>query len=360
MSRIKLTQKEFIKRSMKILGNNYNFDKTIYIGSQENVIITCLTHGDFYDRASHILVGIGCPKCKLARHREDFIKKASLKHNHVYDYSSVEYVNGETKVYIKCPNGHIFDQTPHQHLRGIRCRFCFEYQPLTQEEFIRRVTNLYNGKYNLSKTIYHGTKKNVFIVCPEHGEFKTTAERIMYGQECVKCAKSYTTKEYIALAQSKWGNKFVYNLTEYINSQTYIKLQCAKGHLLKRNPVAHLCYGLDCRECLGIISQGEMYIKTFLTKHNIYFKEQYKFSKCIYKKALKFDFYLPDYNTCIEFDGIFHFKDIFNQPEQFKKAQKRDQIKTKFCESNGIQLLRINNLKITSSLLTNLIYPISI
>lgn len=46
MSKI-ITTEIFIENSKKIHGNLYNYDKTIYTGSRNKVIITCKIHGDF-------------------------------------------------------------------------------------------------------------------------------------------------------------------------------------------------------------------------------------------------------------------------------------------------------------------------
>jgi uncharacterized Zn-finger protein len=68
---------------------------------------------------------------------------------------------------------------------------------------------------------------------------------------------------------------------------------------------------------------------------------QYKFNDCRHKLPLPFDFYIPDageHGACIEYDGIFHYKDIHGSLEV---SQKRDAIKTKYCKDNNIPLLRI-------------------
>ena len=57
----------------------------------------------------------------------------------------------------------------------------------------------------------------------------------------------------------------------------------------------------------------------------------------------KFDFYLPEYNLCIEYDGIQHFKVIgWNTQEKLNKTQEHDKIKDLYCKNNNIQLLRIS------------------
>ena len=60
-----------------------------------------------------------------------------------------------------------------------------------------------------------------------------------------------------------------------------------------------------------------------------------------------FDFYLPNFNLCIEYDGLQHFKSVkyWGGIEGFKKLKKHDKIKNKFCKSNNIKLLRIKYTK---------------
>lgn len=90
-------------------------------------------------------------------------------------------------------------------------------------------------------------------------------------------------------------------------------------------------------------SKGEEKIKLFLQKNNISFNFQYSFENCKYKKELPFDFYISNYNCCIEYDGEQHFKsiDYFGGEEHLKIQQQRDNIKTRYCEDNNIKLIRI-------------------
>lgn len=70
----------------------------------------------------------------------------------------------------------------------------------------------------------------------------------------------------------------------------------------------------------------------------------------ITNKKLFFDFYLPDYNICIEYDGQQHFNPICFGGKKYKDLSiktfentiKRDSIKNIFCEKNNIKLLRIS------------------
>ena len=63
-------------------------------------------------------------------------------------------------------------------------------------------------------------------------------------------------------------------------------------------------------------------------------------------KLLFFDFYLPDYNTLIEYDGRQHYEIAFNQGEEKLILQKKyDKIKNKWCKNNKIILIRIPYFK---------------
>ena len=73
------------------------------------------------------------------------------------------------------------------------------------------------------------------------------------------------------------------------------------------------------------------------------FKEQKTFDGCKYKRKLPFDFYLPEHNTLIEYDGKQHFKIIeyFDGRSWFMKRNHRDKLKNKYCIDNNIKLIRI-------------------
>lgn len=55
---------------------------------------------------------------------EVFVERARAVHGDRYDYSRVEYVNGDTKVMIVCPEHGEFSQRPRCHLEGQTCPRC--------------------------------------------------------------------------------------------------------------------------------------------------------------------------------------------------------------------------------------------
>lgn len=94
-------------------------------------------------------------------------------------------------------------------------------------------------------------------------------------------------------------------------------------------------------------SKGENKIINFLTKNSIKFISQKRFKDCKNKRPLPFDFYLPDLNLCIEYDGQQHFRAFskFGGDKALYRTVKNDQIKNKYCKNNNINLERISYKK---------------
>ena len=87
-------------------------------------------------------------------------------------------------------------------------------------------------------------------------------------------------------------------------------------------------------------SSKEMEIAECLTKHNVKFQQQKTFPGCKDIGYLRFDFYLPEYNIAIEYDGELHYMET-SLDNDLEGQQRRDILKTKYCEENDIILLRI-------------------
>jgi hypothetical protein len=107
-------------------------------------------------------------------------------------------------------------------------------------------------------------------------------------------------------------------------------------------------HGFGCPRCND--SWGEIEIVRILKELGINFEQQKVYNNCCGRtgRALRFDFYLPDYNICVEFDGEQHFSAVrfWGMPidvaeEKFKLTQYNDLLKNKYCQDNHIVLIRI-------------------
>jgi len=137
-------------------------------------------------------------------------------------------------------------------------------------------------------------------------------------------------------------------LDEYISNGTPILMKHNKcGHIWRVKPNNFIYNKTRCPLCYS--SKGEKIIREFLIQNKIKFEEQKRFADCRGKKyPLKFDFYLPEENCCIEFDGLQHFepkgfgsKNKMKTLEGFINILINDKTKEDYCQNKNIKLIRI-------------------
>lgn len=100
--------------------------------------------------------------------------------------------------------------------------------------------------------------------------------------------------------------------------------------------------GYRCPVCSS--SKGEKRVKAWLDVNNIDYVPQKEFEKLIGLGGgnLSYDFYMPDYNLLIEYQGQYHDGTVSNQTKkQYEKQQEHDRRKREYAKENGIELLEI-------------------
>ena len=115
----------------------------------------------------------------------------------------------------------------------------------------------------------------------------------------------------------------------------------------EKTVVSRIYYNTGCPSCSSLANpKGEKTISKFLEKNNIKFFRQKTFEKCFDKRLLRFDFYIPLANICIEYNGRQHYEPIeyFGGDDAFEDRKNKDKIKSGFCKKNKIRLLEISYL----------------
>jgi hypothetical protein len=355
----------FINKAITTHGSRYDYSRSEYKDWRIKIDIRCSEHGIFSQRPSSHISGKGCPTCgNLSRSKsntcntDQFVEKAIKVHGNRYDYSKVKYIDLETKIIIGCSIHGDFLQTPHGHLRGRVCKKCTmkklqESVKHTSFEFINKAISVHGNRYDYSKSVYIDAHSKLKIICPTHGGFYQTSNDHLSGCGCSKCGyikvgvkRTLTQEKFIKKAIKVYGeDKYEYTKTRYSNALTDVIVTCKVHGDFKQN--AHnFLQGHGCQICMT--SYGELAIRNWLFENKINFAMQYKFKELRAKRCLRFDFYIPDINTLIEYDGEQHYRPVqFNgisidkAVKIHKKAQHRDVLKNKFCEENNIPLIRI-------------------
>lgn len=96
---------------------------------------------------------------------------------------------------------------------------------------------------------------------------------------------------------------------------------------------------------MNIGSKGELAVADYLDNKSINYIREHSFKDLKGDKGLlRFDFYLPDENILIEFDGKQHDKYVkfmHENENNFNKRQKYDKKKIDYAKKNNIKLIRI-------------------
>lgn len=287
----------------------------------------------------------------IIKSKEEFIKRAILVHGNKYDYSLVVYTLCTVKVKIKCiKHDYIFEQEARVHLKGHGCPMCGNCKRLNKEDFLLKSNKVHNNKYDYSKSIINNITKKTIIICPVHGEFKQSPINHIKGHGCSKCGFKITgnSHKYNLEYQITKSNKIHNNFYNYENIKIYntcddkIIVNCPVHGDFSTTFYLHNIRFQGCPKCKR--SKGELKIEEILIKYNIKYIPQYKFKDCKNIKPLPFDFYLPDHNMCIEFDGEQHYhpvKFLHVDQNRHNLIKIKDNIKTNYCIVNNIKLIRI-------------------
>lgn len=158
-------------------------------------------------------------------------------------------------------------------------------------------------------------------LCPKHGEQRIHIKDLKLGHGCIQCRHDYMAdllrmpiEDVISVIESKNGNKLL-NPNEYTRAiDNNLKIKCGScGNIFtcSLNNYQKL-YDGKCSECHER-SVGEIMIHDILHKYNIPHIQQHSFPDCKHIHVLLFDFYLPENNVAIEFDGIYHFEPIHGE-----------------------------------------------
>ena len=350
----KRTHKEYIEEVAMVNPNLIVLEE--YVDSRTPILHKCkIDNHRWKPTPCSILRGSGCPACRNRKFRE---QRGKTQEQYEQEVAQIHpfikvigvYINTETTITHRClKDGYEWSAKPANILQGKGCPKCAGNLHLTNEEYISQLYTVNPNIRALEK--YVNAKTPILHQCLlDDYTWETMPYSTLQGYGCPKCAGNLkkTHSEYILDLSIK--NSDIEVIEQYINAKTPILHRCKiDGYEWKIAPSNVLC-GQGCPQCQE--SNGEKRIRYWLDEHNLSYIYQKTFAECRYKKELPFDFYLPDLNVLIEYDGQQHFKPIDFAGkgeewaiEQLKITQHRDEIKNQYCANNNIKLLRIPYFK---------------
>jgi hypothetical protein len=355
-------REDFIKKSNITHKNKYTYDKVPNnFGVRQKVIITCPIHGDFNQTADSHKRGRGCPYCK-GKSGQDLNKSNQLKKDRInhfikkYQFEHVRLIESYSKGTMVnkfyCDIHGEFSKNSSQVSKGQICGECLKLKnrKVSVANELNKMLKRHNNKFEYIN--YIDLVDEITVKCIEHNHtfkiLKSSHVQNKYGGcgYCISQYKDFRMKEQdevIKNFRNVHEDRYRYDNVDYRGRSIKVSITCLKHGDFMQTPSSHL-NGSGCPNCKS--SSGEKMIQGILKKMGISYVTEKRFFGCsseLGNKLLPFDIYVPEFHTCIEFDGYHHFFPIeaWGGENSLIKVQNRDRYKNEYCEKNEIDLIRI-------------------
>jgi phage antirepressor YoqD-like protein len=286
---------------------------------------------------------------------EEYVKELAIKNPAVEVVG--RYVNTNTAILHHCLiHDVLWNTTPSRVLHGAGCEECRvekfrQVRCKTHAQYMQEVKSVNPDIIVVGQYIDAHTPIEYY--CIKHNiTWFTYPDNILRGCGCKECGNEKSKEKKIKSHEKYMSDLYVTNpnievLEEYQGANVSILHRCKiDGYEWMARP-GNILSGKGCPRCQE--PHGEKHIRQWLYEHQIEYVSQKIFNDCRNQRPLPFDFYLPAYNLCIEYDGEQHFRvvELFGGQEGFEQRKQNDEIKNQYCRDNNIHLLRIPYFKNT-------------
>ena len=197
---------------------------------------------------------------------------------------------------------------------------------LTLQDFQNKLKLIY-PKEDLEAIEWNGDRIDSVVKCKTCGTIYIKKGGYFLDKRKVSiCKKCFATHP--NTLKTEWQPSSEYSLlSEYKGMHNKVLLKHNNCGFCWYITPANLKLGKGCPKCNKKVSKGEQAIIKYLKQHNINYQTQVPID--IDNHHLFMDFYLPDYDLYIEYNGIQHFEPIkhFGGESRFVKQQYYDSLK---------------------------------
>lgn len=359
----KRTHEEFV---FELKDKNPNIEVLgKYTNSSTKILCKCKIDGCEWSASPSNLLHLhrGCPECgrrkisdKMTLSQEEFLRRLSNynhKHNTFWTTNDIYKGNKSLMSFSCSKDGFTIIAEPTNLLMG--CYRCHDCDKHNKEQILKDHISSNNLPIKIvGEYIDNSTKiKCKCTLCNK--EYFVTPNAILSAnsicRDCANVRKGISLRVPIDDFLVRLGNNNpeVKYISGYESISNRVNVQCKKcGHVW--NPTAGSLVNdkNGCPICSG--SKGEKKIEKILIDMNLDYSIQKTFDGLVGvgNKKIRYDFYLPQQNILIEYQGVQHEKpiDFSGRGEEFasksfKIQQEHDKRKREYARVHNINLLEI-------------------
>lgn len=336
-----------------------------YRGANKYIRIYHSDCGTYYNVTPHAFMrGRRCPTCaktsratKLRKGNALAIIQDNLGKG--YEVQTKQYEKVTQRIAVKhlvC--GHIYSRKASTLLNGFgECPYCYEKRGTYIDTLLRLIKDQ-NCKLVSSQKDFYNSKELIRIKHLACGHtIKIRVNRLKFPRSKNGDICKYCNRKAYADLRKKSNDEFLKEFNKRIDSSDYQIITKYDGahtklrikHLVCGNTfdmeASALLKGYSCPICSHFKkSVGENLVAKYLDKYQIKYEYPKSYKDLKDTSNLRYDFYLPDYNTLIEYQGKQHFQPLsyFGGKKSFAIQVKHDQMKRDYARDHGINLIEIN------------------
>lgn len=315
----------------------------------------------------NFLAGQRCPHCRYQSVKRGGKKTFDQVAKEIAQLSKGEYkvlppyVNSKTKMeFIHLTCGNHFKMKFNAFQQGQRCPICAskhrsKLRTMTNAEFVKRVESTWGNDYTLLSE-YVNSDTPIKVKHNKCGNiYMTRPADFIRGHGCLKCSyiersPKIGVNRRTPLSDVKksindiLGDQYVVLTkdSDYKGNRQHISIKhLTCGHVYKARYSDIQCGHTGCPYCNS--SKGELIITKILNTLNINYEAQKTFGDLKDKSYLSYDFYIPDQNTLIEYQGLQHYQPVeyFGGENQFRLQQQHDKLKLEYAKINNYNLITV-------------------
>lgn len=268
-------------------------------------------------------------------------------------YGYGKHGEGYCKCLCDCGNEVIKSAYNIRHSRNpAHCGCMKEYYRAIQSEKSRvDLTGQRFGRLVVTDMIYEKNKHTIVRCICDCGNvvervntYLTTGDTTSCGCYQREKTSNCNTKDFTGIV-SNYGIRFIkrHHQKNGNGGVWYWECECKCGNKFIALPAKVLNGHITSCGC-AVRSARERLISSYLDEIGVDYEIEYKFKDCKDTNPLPFDFYLPSFNTAIEYQGQQHYREtegFFGGANGLFMRKYHDQIKRDYCKNNGIRLLEL-------------------